>query len=371
MTPGHWLGLGFILYAGASVLWSPSSMDGIHGMWKLLLLTGAFILGAASEPRHAVAGFAAGLSLSGFLALAEFLGWLTLEGGIGPRGLLGMKNYLAEAGLIALVGALAYRMWWAMPGCLIAACLPLSKGVLLAMAVLILIWLWTRKRKWPAALATGGFLALCMLVAGFLVAGDPALHTAFERWEIWRQTVNGLTWLGHGWGSYFAAFPGFQSGAPQEIYGWTGVPGQAHNDPLQVVSETGLASALFLAVAIYGLRAQTPARWPFAAFLLAGLAAFPLFNPATGIMGALLAGGLYRAGHDLRLRLRAGRDDLHPGLRADGSIQHRPGPIARGRGVPAFGADQGSQRGVPVAAGWPAPESRVGADPAGLAGSPR
>lgn len=297
MTAAHWIGLAWLAYAALSVSWSPSPLDSLDCLWRFSVLAGAFVLGGVVEPRHIVAGFAAGVSVSGLVVLGEVSGVLEVAGSVKPAGLFGMKNYVAEAGLIALAGAAAYRMWWAVPLTAAAAFLPASKAVWVSAIVLAGLVAATRGRWGRYTLA-----AICVLLAALGAAfwNDPALYTLPQRAEMWRHTIGGLVPWGHGIGAYWAAFPAFQSGASAEIYGWSGMPAHAHNDLLTMVAETGIATVLLAGIAWMAACTKHPARWPFLAFLLCGVAAFPLYNPATGVVGALLAGALCRARLGLR-----------------------------------------------------------------------
>ena len=297
MTAAHWMGMAWLAYAAMSLAWSPSPLDSLDWLWRFAVLAGAFVLGGLVEPRHIVAGFAAGVSVSGAVVMGEMTGVIEVAGSIKPAGLFGMKNYAAEAGLIALAGAVAYRMWWAVPLCAVAAFLPASKAVWLAAVVLALVAWACRSRAGKVAFVA--FVGACA-VASVLWWNDPAIYTLPQRVELWRQTVDGMVLWGHGIGSYWAAFPAFQSGAPAELYGWAGMPAHAHNDALTLIAETGVASALLFGMAWMAATTRHPARWPFIGFLLCGVAAFPLFNPATGIVGALLCGALCRARAGLR-----------------------------------------------------------------------
>lgn len=295
------LGLAFLAFGIVSLAWTPSIYDTLNAVWQWLLLAGAFLLGKSHGARGAMIGFAAGVSLSGCLAAMELVGAIApMAASIRPGGLIGMKNYMAEAGLMATVAAMAYRAWWAVPGSLLAFALPVSRAAFASAGLVALVWAW---RRVPVAFWLLVLSFAVVAIAFVLTPDSMAWDTLWQRLELWRQTVNGLTLFGYGLGSYWAAFPGFQVDAPPIIYGFNGMPAQAHNDALQLASEMGIAAVLVLVLAWRAAVVQTVERWAFLAFLCLGLAAFPLFNPATGLMGAVLAGALSRARSDLRLGL--------------------------------------------------------------------
>lgn len=77
----------------------------------------------------------------------------------------------------------------------------------------------------------------------------------------------------------------------------------AHSDALQLVVEMGIGGAILLAVPILVLwkgNGPDAVRCAFVALCLEGVVSFPLHLPATGFLGALLAGGLVSHSHRFR-----------------------------------------------------------------------
>lgn len=354
-TRAHAVFIAFLAWSALSLFWTPSVLDGINALAYWAALYAAFALGAALGAREATIGFAAGVGLSGALALAQSLGLVALAGAVPPAGFFGNKNYLAEAGLIALAGALAYRLWWAVPGAALAAFVPQSRAVIAAAAALALVWLWRRNR----AGALAATAAVGAAAGGAIGGGLVDLATFWQRLDLWAQTLRGLVFAGHGAGSFFAAFPAFQSGASPAIYGWGGMPATAHNDALTLLLEAGIGGLLLVWLAWHAAMADDSGRWPFLAFLLCGVAAFPLYNPATGFMGAVLAGALSRRRAELRDRLRAGRGGLSQRLSDALGIGDRARAPAGGGDLSALCAHPRGERGLPAAAGGNSAQGRA------------
>jgi hypothetical protein len=279
------LGLAFLAYAAASLAWTPDPYQGTWLLWQWLLLAGAFTLGSRlSCLRPVVVGAGLGLAISGAIAVAQALGWQSIPQNNAPAGLFVNRNYLAEAAVLALVGAVGFRLWWLAAALVPAIVLPTARGAAVALAGVGAAWLWTRSR-----------LAAALLIAG-MAAALPLTYSAHnasigQRVDLWKSTVAGLTWTGSGVGSFYARFPSHAPDWPLLEHR----PAHAHSDPLELVYEFGIGAVpigALLVLLMWG--PLTPARAMLLAFLIEGAFGFPLRWPVTAFLAALAAGHLCR-----------------------------------------------------------------------------
>jgi hypothetical protein len=109
-----------------------------------------------------------------------------------------------------------------------------------------------------------------------------------ERVALWRDTVNALTPLGYGFGSFEVTFPlhaHYFNLAESR-------PALPHNEWLWLAYEGGVVAVLLGAAFCYSLWKSTDVEFRVVFMVLAGAAlyAMPLHDPATVLFGALLAG---------------------------------------------------------------------------------
>ena len=283
MTPGHWLGLGFVAWAGAGLAWSVSPWDTVGELWRLAVLAGSFCLGAVSRDlTRCWTMLAAGVSVSAAVAILQ-------EAGVTPifvmsdppvGGLFANKNVLAELAAASLVAVLALRSWRWVPGPLLATVLPASRGVLVALALTGLYalvgrmrWRWIAFIAMVSAIAIGGALLLDLQLPGRVTSLN-------QRLAIWHNALFDLRWFGWGLGSSLD---------------------YAHNELLHLALELGLGSLLLWVSFGYAIGGPlVTERLVLVTILAEGLFAFPLHMPATAFLAALCAGRLCGARHALR-----------------------------------------------------------------------
>lgn len=337
MTAVHWLGLAYIGLAAASYFWTPQFWPWAQQLWILVLLGGVFCLAAeADDLRPAYFAFAVGIALSGFVAALEALDWIALPNANHPAGLLGNRNYLAEAGVLALIAVLPqWRrpfMWAVYLGLALAITLPRSRGALLGLDVVLVVYFFRHNA------VVGGALLLATAAAGWLMLGEPSrpeLHyanTAILRLAIAWSTLTHATFFGHGLGSFFTEYPLWTPHV--SIIGTR--PDHPHNEVVNVIAELGLPGVVlwvaFFAAIVH--RAVGTTRLALLAILAIGCAAFPLHVPATGFVCALLAGDAVGARRRLLREQHDRRASLRPGV-GDGAYGHA---LASPYGVAAGGA---------------------------------
>ena len=323
-TVAHWLGVAWLAWLAVTLLWSHSFYDGVIGLWRWLLIGMALYLGSSMTPRNmawSAGAFAAGIALNGGLALgqSEFpetlkIFWLEyVQQTVLPAGTYANKNYLAEAALVGLVLAFTIKPIWLRYG--VAACcalgwvLPLSRGALLAGAVVAVLWLFAPERR---------YRQLCRLSAIFIVVVATIGFTAHFHGVDLKQSsfgdrvafyANSLVMIGdnpfgQGVGNFWAAYPLYHDAlidTPSDAYRLDSRPRTAHNDLLTLTAETGIIGGIIL-VAILLLviyRSRSPYRYALFAVLTLGAFNFPLYLPVTGFMAGLVAGNmLVHKNHD-------------------------------------------------------------------------
>lgn len=329
VTWAHIAGAAFLGWAALSMAWSATPYDSVDAMWKLALLGGCFALGSlVADWRPFLIGCALGLSVSSALVVFEAFTGLRVEMLSGAQyatryaALFGNRNYLGEAAALVLVGLIAveaewgWRPWppvrfWLLVGALMPALLITgSRGALLAVAVVAGWAFWPLRLRW--ALWSAG----AVMLAGFIgLAYWSSATGIIDRLNIWRDAVMGLTWFGHGIGSFGGALQAHFTDPmiTRNVY--------AHNDLLQIAFELGLPGG-GLALAFIWLIMRGESHWPyrlvFAAFLVEGLFGFVLHLPVSGVVGLCMAGAAARGLPRVRLAHVFGRSRIHAGRGAVG-----------------------------------------------------
>lgn len=266
--------------ASASLLWTPDPLTGLNELAHLLILATVFYLGVAAEDlAPAWDGLALGVTGSAALAVAQVLGWEGLPQVAVPGGLFVNKNFLAEAGMVALVAMMASGRWWLVPGPVVAVALTTSRAVL---GALVLTAALAFMRRVPQL----SWLLLVLVSLATVLAFALPVPSAEQRIDFWVSALSDLRWLGHGLGSFQVAYPLIEF---------------AHSEPVQLTYELGVLGVPVVALLIYALGGAHEVEWyVLASVALVGLLSFPLHLPVTGFAAALAAGHL--VGGRLRVR---------------------------------------------------------------------
>ena len=286
MTPLHWLGLAFLVYAGASILWSTTGLGATEELWHWGMFTLCFMIGSQTDDlRPLWKGFAIGCGISSAVAVAQWFGAsdfvLTANWGK-PPGLF-FNNAVAGAVAAMVIAGLASEfLWvWALP-VLPLLVLSQSRGAWAALAgayvVTILARLYWRERLiFLCALAIPAVLAVWFL------------HMPSDniRWGYWSTIIPQITWFGHG------------AGSSQSLYAITKDAlvhlGHAHNDYLNLVYEYGLGSAPLLLLAWLLVEDRDAISWPpYVCGIILCLYFGTLETPVTGFVLCVVAGRLAR-----------------------------------------------------------------------------
>ena len=264
LHPETIFGLGFLAWAGVSLTWSTSPQQ---GALLLALLAGGYVLGQQMRDlRKLWVCLLVGASLNLVLAFAEFAVWWN-GGDFRWYGLAGGSGQMGCVMAVCFAAALGYRQLWFIPIGGIGLVYAGNRGAMAAAGVACLIALWRNYR------ATAMCLLLLAILAG-LVLRDDAGASFVSRLGIWQDTINHLTPLGHGFGSFaaeYAAWPKRTAPALQ-------LAPHAYNDTLELLFDLGLGSVLAWLCVIFAMEGRNRADhlvcWTF---LTLSLSFFPLW----------------------------------------------------------------------------------------------
>ena len=291
------LGSAFLGWSAITLLWTANLPDGLNELIQWIILALAFVLGARLNGLDRIfKGLALGILFSSLIVaiplLQEYFPHEIVS--IQFEGLFGNRNMLAEATVLTAIGCIGYRAWWYLPGLSPAIFVaPISRGAILGGLAAFGYWLWTKSRiagaVYAAAICTGTSATV------FITGRTTSL---IERIEIWKSSWRGVSFFGHGLGSFFTLFPFLTS------Y-WDTVeirPDHAHNDILELAFETGIIGVcLYVAILAIAYRmADTVQRSILVAFLTIGMFAMPWHMPTTAFICALLLGHISTCGARLR-----------------------------------------------------------------------
>ncbi len=259
----------FVFWFCLSSYWSPSPWDAGNGLLELGVAGGSFLLGLTLENERP---FYIGLGLG--IVLAWLFGWFDpnfdLVGEAAAMAAVGLGTFASPLAVIPLAVVLLGHSKGAVLGLVVGA----SLGV--------------RRVGWLCGIVGLG--------AGLLAIKAVTQGTASiaERWDIWRDTWAGVTWLGHGLGSLWTVFPFYAE--HQDVVS-RAAPLQAHNDFLQVLFEQGYIGGILAIIAFVAVlwgRWRTRPGIVLIALMAMAMVGFPFRMPVTLVVGAIAIGGLCR-----------------------------------------------------------------------------
>lgn len=274
LSPVSLWGGAFVLYAGASLLWSS---DPVYGAGLLASLVCSFVVGSL------VADLRWFWIIVGCAALANLI-LIPLM----PYGLYGNPNYLGCALALAIAGALAYEFWPLIPFLVIGLGYTGSRGAIIAAGVAFGIALWNYSRM----IAIPVFLIAVVVAFGLSTGRD---NSMLSRLGIWQDTMLNASVFGTGLGSFadaYFAFPVHVS--PTEHM--TGIrASHVYNDFLELAFELGLGAIPLWVLVLLAMEGTDPRpRLICFTFFILALTFFPLHVPIVGQAFALTLGHLTR-----------------------------------------------------------------------------
>lgn len=317
-----------------SVSWSAGSLDGLDAAVKLSLAGIAFVVGTEiADLRPLFVGAAIGLAISSLVAVLQVLGWHGVPSiDDTPAGLFVNRDRLAAAAALVAIGLVVFRQWALLPLLLPALILGNSRGAWLAIAAGLFVWV--KRPLWEKTIVFAGALVAVLVLKGASIV-DLA---SSERLWIWRDTFSGVTFWGHGLGSFRELFPTYLDAFAHswKMNAEPTRPEHPHNEFLWLLFEGGVP-ALLLALAFCAScwrACDHPSRAVLVGLLVLAQFAMPLHDPATLILGALVAGFVTGRGALFHRLAYDCRDSLCGSVAAyerggvDGSDRNRQGALS-------------------------------------------
>lgn len=277
--------LGTLAFSAASLLWMDVPLDGYLELWRMAILFAAFAIGAVCGPlEKPLTLMATGVAITlPLVALQQFAGYQGIPQTASPAGLFLNKNVLAESAAVLLVAMVWLRNWKVALPLLLVVLLAKERAAFVGIVVALIVYILPRNRK------VAGLIVAAALIALFSMVGSPSVA---DRFDIWRDSAQGFSFLGNGIGSFFTAFPA--TATNMDVLAIR--PEQAHNEIIHFIFELGVGAAGLLAIGFFAMRGTLELeRLMLVALLAISLFAFPFHMPLTAFVAALVAGRLCAA----------------------------------------------------------------------------
>lgn len=187
-------------------------------------------------------------------------------------------NALGAALALAFAAALAYEWYGGAAIMFAGAVLTQSRTAILAIGVVAFVACW----KVSKLIAVCAALATVALIWAYSGGRSESL---LARFGIWQDTLNHLTFWGHGWGSFAQTYAEW----PVKTNMTFALAPAVYNDYLQLVFELGIVSALAWVLVMFSLEGEGRSL-PLLALATLSLSFFPLYIPIVGHLGLLALG---------------------------------------------------------------------------------
>lgn len=342
LTTAHVLFMLMLGYGALSLLWTDVQVEWWANFAKLFIAFAAFLVAAELKSiRGLLIGASLGLTINSAIVYMQVYGWHGLPQVSPPAGLWMNKDMGAEFAALVALGLVYERMWWFLPFVLANICqviLPVeiipiaqsmfsnidwakllgdpinipmtfiySRGALVSFFLVLLIAVLNR---YPRLLVSIGAVIVSSAAVYYLVHFEGSV---IERLSIWLDTIDGLSWFGHGLGSYYVTYPDFGHRV-DTLYAR---PEHAHNDLLEFIYEMGIGAVLPVALSVSIWRASLATEKAiFLGFMVESMFSFPLHMPATAACFGIVAGRCAGSGPALRDDINDCRAVLRLGLDA-------------------------------------------------------
>jgi len=170
---------------------------------------------------------------------------------------------------------------------------------MLALGAALVVYVW----KWRPLLAV--HIAILGIGIGLAVIGGKGHADSLgQRLGLWQDTIYGLTFWGHGIGSYYLTFPEYA----EHINTLVSRPENAHNDYLEYIYELGIGTIpLAYLVGIAWRGNSGPERYMLVGQLAISAFGFPIHMPMGQFMAALILGSCCGGWIPLRGSIAMGR----------------------------------------------------------------
>lgn len=286
LGPAHWLGLAFLLYAVISVSWTYIPEQGIWALWLLSIAAGGFVLGSSDlDFTKLYIGLALGIGVSTNIAIFQLFGFHALPqyaGGL--SGLFVNSGVFGEVAALVTIVLVASNIFWPTILTIPAIFLSNSRTALAAIAACVTLAL-------LRAYGVKALIAIAILFTAFTAyASKRGTASLEERFAIWRDTIDGITPLGHGAGSFTLLYPTFAKRTDTMLTR----PEMAHNEFLELAFEYGIGSILLGGVIVLALLSTFtgPERYLALGFLVVAFFGFPRQIPIETLLGTIALGRL-------------------------------------------------------------------------------
>lgn len=313
VSPLHWLGLGFIAWAGLSLLWTENIYDGLGSFALWIILGMAFHLGSTTlDALPIYRGICVGVSLCVVVAIAQSLGW---------RGIYVQEEFTSNVPSIfvnstvfgtvcalALVLGIFGNLWWSIPASALGLFLSGARGPAIAVIIVILSGVW---RNWSRGTAILLLVPALLFGAGVFVNKSKNLSdlegSTKTRVAYWFDSIEAFKLPGYGVGSFFQVFPSVAKRADTLKLR----PEHPYSDPIELVFEFGLGAVLLFWLALLALEIPLePDRSILLAFLISGLGYPNLAIPLVAFLAAFASGRLAHGWSLVRCGEQFGRPQL-------------------------------------------------------------
>lgn len=284
--------LAWLLLSLITLLLAPSQLDWANSIIHLVLLIGAFLLGAqVSSLRYLSMGILLGLAPSAVLVMLEVFGIKLVPAMYPPAGLFINKNIMAEGAALAMILALGLRQLYGialLPAIILTECRAAILGLVLAAAT----WLYSKSK--PVALLLGVAAAFPLLAIVFM--GKGLGHWAsnadlISRWDMWVPLISNLKPFGWGLGAFHTSFPSINTA--YDLF--RDRPEFPHNEILDLAFCLGIGAIFPLGLLWSTWRLGSPWERSFLICTVCiAFAGFPLHSPLTVLLIGIVAGHISR-----------------------------------------------------------------------------
>lgn len=264
----------FLFWSSVTYAWSFNRYDNVNELIKLLILAQVFVLGSRLENLKPIF---VGMSLGLFI---HFILSIFYNGGLFVN-----SSIAGEIAVLAIIGLIISKELWLIPPLAAGIVLSGSRTAIVALLTTIFLYCYSLSKK----IALGALaIALMVGIASFYIKSGGT----YQRFDIWKDAFNGFTLLGHGSGSFHAAYPFFSD---SNVNTYVERPKDAHNDFIQVMFETGIVGLIlvtgFLSIL---MRTNQNEKYIIAAFIVTACLSFPIHTPVSAFIFAIVAGFMSR-----------------------------------------------------------------------------
>lgn len=276
----------FIAYSALSLLWTENLNIGFFFLLELIALSCVYYLGEnIKDLKPIFKGLALGLSVSSLLALMQYKGYgkeiFTIDNS--PAGLFLNPNIYSELSVVILISLVIFKLYWWIPVTLPGILLVHSRAALLALGIGLVVFLYKKNKIFTVLIVLS--ITIISVIFYWQLFN---LNSIQERFNLWVDTIRGLTLFGNGIGSFEILYPLHALNIDTSL----ARPRYAHNDLLQLIFEAGVGVLLLIPLMTNIIKAKSEIKIIFYSIGIISLFAFPFHVPVFAFIGCLVAGHL-------------------------------------------------------------------------------